>query len=180
MLRKYSEVHTHTNLQHPGGHHPAHERLDVLLYAFEIGALRQKPLLDGQKALQHPVIAEKVRVGTGSHHGVGFQTIQLHSSLCSQCFPISKTPERNPKTPENWSRKRRLRRRACKASVWDYILCLCPASLENFQAFLPWWLLGSALLCSLLASRVARLYSAQTRFKALPHFSDPTQLPDDC
>lgn len=80
-------VYTHTNLQHPGGHHPAHERLDVLLYAFKIRALRQKPLLDGQKALQHPVIAEKVGVGTGSH-GVRFQTIQLHCSLCALCLPL--------------------------------------------------------------------------------------------
>lgn len=163
MLRKYCEVHTHTNLQHPSGHHPAHERLDIFLYAFKIGALRQKPLLDGQKALKHPLIAEEVRVGTSSHHGVHFQTIQLHYSLCSQCFPIFKT--RNPKTPENWSRRRTIRRRACKANMRVYILCLCPASLEIFQAFpsLVVALHCSALLCSFLTSRVAR-------FQALPHF----------
>lgn len=141
MLRTYSEVltHTHTNLQHPGGHHPAHERLDVLLYAFEIGALRQKPLLDGQKALQHPVIAQEVRVRTGSQHGFGFQTIQLHSCVC---FLISKTPA-------NWSRRRRLRRRACKASVCGLISCA--------YVQLPWRTFSfsspggcSALLCSAL------------------------------
>lgn len=42
--------------------------------------LRQEPLLDVQQALQHPVIAQEVRVGTCSHDGVHFEAEQLHGA----------------------------------------------------------------------------------------------------
>lgn len=70
-------------LQHPSGDHPPHEGLDVLLDAFEIGILRQEPLLDGQQALQDSVIAQEVRVRTSSDVGVPFEAEQLHGARLS-------------------------------------------------------------------------------------------------
>ena len=52
-------------LQHPGGHHPAHVGLNVLLHALEVGALGQVALLDGQQVLQHAVVVEQVGVRHG-------------------------------------------------------------------------------------------------------------------
>lgn len=68
------------HLQHPRSDHSPHERLNVFLDDFKIGILRQKPLLDGQQALQHSVIAQQGRIGTSSYDGVHFQAEQLHGA----------------------------------------------------------------------------------------------------
>lgn len=74
-------------LQHPGGHHPAHVGLNVLLHALEVGALGQVALLDGQQVLQHAVVVEQVGVRHGPADRLYLAAQQLHGQLATRSCP---------------------------------------------------------------------------------------------
>lgn len=74
-------------LQHPGGHHPAHVGLNVLLHALEVGALGQVALLDGQQVLQHAVVVEQVGVRHGPADRLHLAAQQLHGQLATRSCP---------------------------------------------------------------------------------------------
>lgn len=76
-----------TYLQHPGGHHPTHVGLDVLLHAFEVGALGKVALLDGEQVLQNAVIVEQVGVWHGPADRVHLAAQQLHGQPGARSLP---------------------------------------------------------------------------------------------
>lgn len=78
-----------TYLQHPGGHHPAHVGLDVLLHAFEVGALGEVALLDGEQVLQNAVVVEQVAVRHSPADAVHLAAHQLHGQAGARSVPCA-------------------------------------------------------------------------------------------